>query len=580
MKLIVAIIRPDRLNEVLEALYRTEVRGLTVLAVLGHGGETERVETYRGTTVKVDLQEKVRLEIGVSESFVQLTVNAILSSARTGEVGDGKIFVLDVAQVYRIRTGEKNEAAVTPAEWCRRVSGEAGQQPHPETEAQGSSQRVSEPRSRSLARSDEVSLRLPRLPVLPVLPVLPYIPTHAQATQRAAPSPRAFERAPNRAMLRAVGFSDERFRQADHRHRERATAPSRHAMPDSIVLARRAEIGRPRAGGMPQIFGTITVSDGISMGTEGMKYSLVSREVIADSIETACGAQSMDGVVAVGGCDKNMPGAMIAMARMNIPAIFVYGGTIKPGHYAGRDLTVVSAFEAVGQHSAGKIDDAELLEVERHACPGQGVLWRHVHGQYHVFGVRGDGDEPALLLARWLPKMARRRRARRRSAAVLVEAVRRRPPAHARSSPERLSRTASRWYGHRRLDQCGAAPARDRPTRPAWRSTLDDFEAIRARVPVLCDLKPSGRFVATDLHRAGGVPQVMKMLLRPRPPARRRPHHHRETVAEISARRALGAAAGSGSDSAMGSAALPPGAPGHSARQPCARGFGREDHRG
>ena len=123
---------------------------------------------------------------------------------------------------------------------------------------------------------------------------------------------------------------------------------------------------------MPQVFGTITVSDGISMGTEGMKYSLVSREVIADSIETVCGAQSMDGVLAIGGCDKNMPGAMIAIARMNIPAVFVYGGTIKPGHYAGRDLTVVSAFEAVGQHSAGRIDDHELLEVERRACPGKG----------------------------------------------------------------------------------------------------------------------------------------------------------------------------------------------------------------
>ena len=123
---------------------------------------------------------------------------------------------------------------------------------------------------------------------------------------------------------------------------------------------------------MPQVFGTITVSDGISMGTEGMKYSLVSREVIADSIETACNAQAMDGVVAVGGCDKNMPGAMIAIARMNIPAIFVYGGTIKPGHYNGRDLTIVSAFEAVGQFSAHKIDEKELLEVERRACPGAG----------------------------------------------------------------------------------------------------------------------------------------------------------------------------------------------------------------
>ena len=138
------------------------------------------------------------------------------------------------------------------------------------------------------------------------------------------------------------------------------------------MLAQRAEAALKTAGAMPQVFGTITVSDGIAMGTEGMKYSLVSREVIADSIETACTAQSMDGVVTIGGCDKNMPGAMIAIARMNIPAIFVYGGTIKPGHYNGRDLTIVSAFEAVGQFSAHKIGEEELLEVERRACPGAG----------------------------------------------------------------------------------------------------------------------------------------------------------------------------------------------------------------
>ena len=164
------------------------------------------------------------------------------------------------------------------------------------------------------------------------------------------------QRAPNRAMLRAVGFRDGDFGKpiigiaSAH-----STITPCNAGLDS--LARKAEESISNSGGMPQLFGTITVSDGISMGTEGMKYSLVSREVIADSIETACSAQSMDGLVAIGGCDKNMPGAMIAMARMNIPGIFVYGGTIKPGHYDGRDLTVVSAFEAVGQHSAGKIGD-------------------------------------------------------------------------------------------------------------------------------------------------------------------------------------------------------------------------------
>src|SRR3990170_6393486 len=179
------------------------------------------------------------------------------------------------------------------------------------------------------------------------------------------------ERAPNRSMLRAVGFTDADFAKPI----VGIANGYSNLTPCNVgigALAARAEEAVRAAGAMPQIFGTITVSDGISMGTEGMKYSLVSREVIADSIETACGAQSMDGVVAVGGCDKNMPGAMIAIARMNIPGIFVYGGTIKPGHYAGRDLTVVSAFEAVGQHSAGKIDDRELLEIERRGCPGKG----------------------------------------------------------------------------------------------------------------------------------------------------------------------------------------------------------------
>jgi dihydroxy-acid dehydratase len=179
------------------------------------------------------------------------------------------------------------------------------------------------------------------------------------------------QRSPNRSMLRAVGFTDRDF--------EKPIVGIANAYstitPCNIslnVLAQRAETAIRAANAMPQVFGTITVSDGIAMGTEGMKYSLVSREVIADSIETACNAQAMDGVIAIGGCDKNMPGAMIAIARMNIPAIFVYGGTIKPGHYNGRDLTIVSAFEAVGEFSAHKIGKEELLAVERRACPGAG----------------------------------------------------------------------------------------------------------------------------------------------------------------------------------------------------------------
>src|SRR5947209_974853 len=164
------------------------------------------------------------------------------------------------------------------------------------------------------------------------------------------------QRAPNRAMLRAVGFTDSDFDKpiVGVANSYSTITPCNAGL---NVLATRAEAAIKAAGAMPQIFGVITVSDGIAMGTEGMKYSLVSREVIADSIETACTGQSMDGVLAIGGCDKNMPGAMIALARMNIPAIFVYGGTIKPGHYKDRDLTVVSAFEAVGAFSAGKIDE-------------------------------------------------------------------------------------------------------------------------------------------------------------------------------------------------------------------------------
>ncbi|MYA91775.1 MAG: dihydroxy-acid dehydratase, partial [Synechococcus sp. SB0663_bin_10] len=189
--------------------------------------------------------------------------------------------------------------------------------------------------------------------------------------RRSAAITQGVRRTPNRAMLRAVGFGDDDFNKpiVGIANGYSTITPCNIGLND---LARRAEASLHEAGGMPQVFGTITVSDGISMGTDGMRYSLVSREVIADSIETACNGQCMDGLLAIGGCDKNMPGAMIAMARLNIPAVFVYGGTIKPGHHAGEDLTVVSAFEAVGRHAAGRITDAELLAVERKACPGAG----------------------------------------------------------------------------------------------------------------------------------------------------------------------------------------------------------------
>ncbi len=318
------------------------------------------------------------------------------------------------------------------------------------------------------------------------------------------------QRAPNRAMLRAVGFQDADFGKpiVGIANGYSTITPCNAGLD---VLARRAEAAVRAGGGMPQVFGTITVSDGISMGTEGMRYSLVSREVIADSIETACGAQSMDGVIAVGGCDKNMPGAMMAIARMNIPAIFVYGGTIRPGRWNGRDLTVVSAFEAVGQHGAGKIDDRELLEVERHACPGKGSCG----GMYtantmsSVFEAMGMSLPGSSTMAADDEEKAE---SAARSGTVVVEAIRRPILPRdilTREAFENGIAVAMALGGSTNavLHLLAIARAAGVPL------TLDDFEAIRARVPVLCDLKPSGRFVATDLHRAGGVPLVMKMLL-------------------------------------------------------------------
>ena len=191
------------------------------------------------------------------------------------------------------------------------------------------------------------------------------------ANRRSRTVTEGVPRSPNRALLRATGFGDADFDKpiVGVANAHSTITPCNMAIG---TLAARAEAALKAAGAMPQTFGAITISDGIAMGTEGMKYSRVSREVIADAIETVCNGQSLDGVLATGGCDKNMPGAMIAIARANIPAVFVYGGTIKPGRYKDRDLTIASAFEAVGEHVAGKIDERELLEVERRACPGAG----------------------------------------------------------------------------------------------------------------------------------------------------------------------------------------------------------------
>jgi dihydroxy-acid dehydratase len=318
------------------------------------------------------------------------------------------------------------------------------------------------------------------------------------------------QRSPNRAMLRAVGFQDEDFIKpiVGVANGYSTITPCNMGINQ---LALRAEASIKNAGGMPQLFGTITVSDGISMGTEGMKYSLVSREVIADSIETACTGQSMDGVLAIGGCDKNMPGAMIAIARMNIPAIFVYGGTIKPGHHDGRDLTVVSSFEAVGQYSAGKIDDKELLEVERKACPGAGSC-----GGMFTANTMSSAFEALGMSLPYSSTMAaedaEKADSTEKSASVLVEAIRKQILPRqiiTRKSIENALSVVMAVGGSTNAVLHFLAIAHT----AGVELNLDDFETIRARVPVLCDLKPSGRYVATDLHKAGGIPQVMKMLL-------------------------------------------------------------------
>jgi dihydroxy-acid dehydratase len=318
------------------------------------------------------------------------------------------------------------------------------------------------------------------------------------------------QRAPNRAMLRAVGFGDGDFDKpiVGVANAYSTITPCNMGLDG---LARRAEAALRTAGVMPQMFGTITVSDGISMGTEGMKYSLVSREVIADSIETACNAQSMDGLLVVGGCDKNMPGAMIAIARMNIPAVFVYGGTIKPGRHAGRDLTIVSVFEAVGEFSAGRIDAAELLEVERRACPGAGSCG----GMFTANTMSSTFEAMGMSLpysSTMAAEDAEKAESAARSAQALVAAMRRdvRPrQLLTRKAFENAIAVTMAIGGSTNavLHLLAIARAAGVPL------TLDDFETIRARVPVLCDLKPSGRFVTVDLHGAGGIPQVMKILL-------------------------------------------------------------------
>jgi dihydroxy-acid dehydratase len=317
-------------------------------------------------------------------------------------------------------------------------------------------------------------------------------------------------RSPNRSMLRAIGYKDEDF------EKPIVGIANGHSTMNPCnagiqPLADAADAAARLAGAMPQMFGTITVTDGISMGTEGMKYSLVSREVIADSIETAVQSQFMDGVLTIGGCDKNMPGAMIGIARMNIPAIFVYGGTIKPGRYKGKDLQIVSVFEAVGSYSAGTMSKEDFECIERSALPGVGAC-----GGMYTANTMSSSIEAIGMSLPYSSTMAAEDDEKRESAArsmeVLVEAVRKGIKPRdiiTRKSLENAIAVVMATGGSTNavLHWMAIAHAAGVP----W--ALDDFERIRRKVPVLCDLKPSGRYVAVDLHRVGGVPQVMKMLL-------------------------------------------------------------------
>jgi len=317
-------------------------------------------------------------------------------------------------------------------------------------------------------------------------------------------------RSPNRAMLRAVGFGDDDFDKpivgvANGHSTMNPCNAGIQPLVDRAMDALRA------AGAMPQVFGVPTVTDGIGMGTEGMKYSLVSREVIADAIETSVNGQCMDGVLVVGGCDKNMPAGAIALARMNVPGIYVYAGTIKPGHWKGQALTIVSAFEAVGAYAAGKMDKADYDGVEHNACPSVGACGgmftaNTMSSSFEALGISLLGS------SQMASPDAEKADSSAQSAKVLVEAIRHDLKPRdiiTRRSIENAIAVVMATGGSTNavLHYLAIASAAG----VEW--TIDDFERVRKRVPVICDLKPSGKYVATDFHRAGGVPQVLRMLL-------------------------------------------------------------------
>jgi dihydroxy-acid dehydratase len=317
-------------------------------------------------------------------------------------------------------------------------------------------------------------------------------------------------RSPNRSMYYAMGYQEEDFA------KPMIGVANGHSTitPCNSGLQKLADIAIStirQAGANPQVFGTPTISDGMSMGTEGMKYSLISREVIADCIETAVNGQWMDGVVVIGGCDKNMPGGMIALARTNVPGIYVYGGTIKPGHWKGKDLTIVSAFEAVGEFTAGRMSKEDFDGIERNACPSSGSC-----GGMYTANTMSSSFEAMGMALMYSSTMANpddeKVGSAAQSARVLVEAVKRDLKPRDIINRESIENAVSLIMAtggstNAVLHYLAIAHAAE----VEW--TLDDFERVRQKVPVICNLKPSGQYVATDLHKAGGIPQVLKLLL-------------------------------------------------------------------
>ncbi len=318
-------------------------------------------------------------------------------------------------------------------------------------------------------------------------------------------------RAPNRSMFYAMGYQESDFKKpmVGVANGHSTITPCNSGLQK---LADAAIEGIEEAGGNAQVFGTPTISDGMAMGTEGMKYSLVSREVISDCIETCVQGQWMDGVLVVGGCDKNMPGGLMGMLRANVPAIYVYGGTILPGRYQGKDLNIVSVFEAVGQNAAGNLSDFDLREIEMRAVPGSGSC-----GGMYTANTMSSSFEALGISLPYSSTMANphdeKQNSAKESAKVLIEAIKKDIKPRdivTRKAIENAVAVIMATGGSTNavLHFLAIAHAAEVDF------TIDDFEAIRKKVPVICDLKPSGEYLAVDLHKAGGIPQVMKILLK------------------------------------------------------------------